>query len=435
MNTIALSTFFNEIFTHSGDDTAAYTVFRDLTIIVIAAKICGMLAQKLRAPAVVGQIIAGLIIGPCVLNLVGFEGDPNGAFITKMAEIGVVLLMFSAGLGTDLKELKRTGFKATLIACCGVLVPLIGGTVMFMCFYGFSGFGTAEFYKAAFIGCIMTATSVSITVAALKEMGHLKGTVGTTIMSAAIIDDVIGIMVFTFVISLTDSATNPLAIVVKTVLFFVFAIVAGVIVYKIFRVIDKKYPHSRRVPIAGLALCFGFAYIAERFFGIADITGAYVAGIILCSLDDSDYIERKMDINSYMLFGPVFFASIGLKTDISDFDVGLVWFCIAFVAVALVTKIIGCGLISRALRFSCPDSVKIGIGMMTRGEVALVVAQKGLNAGLVESKFFTAVILLIIVSSIIVPIIMKALYSKWPDGDYKPSAGPLLRLNIRRKNS
>ena len=131
--------FLSEIFARSGDNTAAYTVFRDLTIIIIAAKVCGMLARKLRAPAVVGQIVSGLLIGPCVLNLVGFEGDPNGAFITKMAEIGVVLLMFSAGLGTDLKELARTGFKATLIACAGVLVPLVGGAVMFMCFYGFSG--------------------------------------------------------------------------------------------------------------------------------------------------------------------------------------------------------------------------------------------------------------------------------------------------------
>lgn len=427
MNTFALSSFFTELFVNSGDNTAAYTVFRDLTIIVIAAKLCGMLAQKLRAPAVVGQIAAGLIIGPCLFNLVGFEGDPNGAFITKMAEIGVVLLMFSAGLGTDLKELARTGFKATLIACAGVFVPLVGGTVLFMCFYGFSAVGTVAFYKAAFIGCIMTATSVSITVAALKEMGHLKGTVGTTIMSAAIIDDVIGIMVFTFVISLNDSATNPLAIVVKTGLFFVFAVVAGVVIYKVFKAVDKKYPHSRRVPIAGLALCFGFAYTAERVFGIADITGAYVAGIILCSLDDSGYIERKMDINSYMLFGPVFFASIGLKTDVSDFDLGLVWFCVAFVIVALLTKIIGCGLTAKALRFNVPDSAKIGIGMMTRGEVALVVAQKGLNAGLVESKFFTAVILLIIVSSMIVPIILKELYAKWPDGDYKMSAGPVFR--------
>lgn len=393
----------------------AYTIFRDLTIIIIAAKCCGLIAKKLHAPAVVGQIIAGLIVGPSVLGWVAFPGDPNIGFITKIAEIGVVLLMFSAGLGTDLKELARTGFKATLIACAGVAVPLVGGALLFMGFYGFPEWGSEQFYRALYIGSIMTATSVSITVAALKEMGHLKGHVGTTILSAAIIDDVIGIVVFTFIISMKDSSSSPLNVVIKTLLFFVFAVVAGFIIYHVFKLIDRRYPHTQRVPIAGLALCFGFAYAAERFFGIADITGAYVAGIILCSLDDSAYIERKMDVNSYMLFGPIFFASIGLKTDISDFDITLLWFSLAFVVVALITKVIGCGFMSRLCGFDMYDSLKVGCGMMTRGEVALVVAQKGLSAGLVESKFFTPVILLIIISSICVPIVLKLLYAKRGD--------------------
>ena len=397
------------------ETVAAYTIFRDLTIIIVAAKLFGLLAQKLHAPAVVGQIVAGLVIGPGLLSLVGFEGDPNVEFITKLAEIGVVLLMFSAGLGTNLKELASTGFKATLIACAGVFIPLVGGALLFMCFYGFPAWGSDAFYRALFIGCIMTATSVSITVAALKKMGFLKGRVGTTIMSAAIIDDVIGILVFTFVISMKDTQTKPFLVVLKTLLFFVFAALSGIVIYRFFKEVDKRHPHTRRVPIAGLALCFGFAFIAERVFGIADITGAYVAGIILCSLEDSAYIERKMDVNSYMLFGPVFFASIGLKTDVSGIDFSLIWFCIAFVLVALVTKVIGCGLMARACGFDNIDSLKIGVGMMTRGEVALVVAQKGLNAGLVASKYFTAVILLIIVSSIVVPILLKLLYQKKPD--------------------
>ncbi len=393
----------------------AYTVFRDLTIIIIAAKLFGLLAKQLHAPAVVGQIAAGLIIGPSALSLVAFPGDPNLEFITKLAEVGVVLLMFSAGLGTDLKELARTGFKATLIACAGVAVPLAGGTLLFLAYSGFPSAGDPRFVQAVFIGCIMTATSVSITVAALKEMGYLKGRVGTVITSAAIIDDVIGILVFTLVISLRDSTTNPLTVLAKTGLFFVFAVLAGMAIYQVFKRIDRRFPHTRRVPIAGLALCFGFAYTAERVFGIADITGAYVAGIILCSLEDSAYIERKMDVNSYMLFGPVFFASIGLKTDISEFDLSLLGFCLAFVAVAMVTKVIGCAGMGRLCGFDRMDSLKIGVGMMTRGEVALVVAQKGLAAGLVESKYFTAVILLIVISSVSVPLLLKALYIRKPD--------------------
>ena len=384
-----------------------YGILLDLAIIIVFAKIFGILARYLKAPQVVGQIIAGLIIGPSILGLVD-----QSTFIIEMAEIGVLILMFSAGLETNLRDLMKTGLKALLIACAGVLVPLIGGTLLYMGFYGTSPIGSPEFCKAVFIGVIMTATSVSITVQTLRDMGKLKGTVGTTILSAAIIDDVIGIIVLTFVIGMTDSSTKPATVIINTVLFFVLSIAIGIIIYFFFKKYDAKHPHTRRIPILGLALCFAMAYVAEVYFGIADITGAYVAGIILCSLKDSEYIAEKMDINSYMLFGPVFFASIGLKTDISEFSSELAIFCVAFVIVALATKIVGCGIMSRLCGFKGLDTLKIGIGMMTRGEVAIIVAQKGLSAGLISSEYFTAVILLIILSSIVTPIFLKVLYSK-----------------------
>lgn len=154
------------------------------------------------------------------------------------------------------------------------------------------------------------------------------------------------------------------------------------------------------------------AYIAEKYFGIADITGAYVAGIILCSIRDSKYIAEKMDTNSYMLFGPVFFASIGLKTNVESVNMSILIFSIAFVVVGLISKVIGCGIAARLCKFRGIDSLKIGVGMMTRGEVALIVAQKGLTAGLLTPVYFTSVIFLIIVSSISTPIILKILYSK-----------------------
>lgn len=388
----------------------AYAVFRDLAIIIIAAKLCGIIARKLKAPQVVGMIVAGLLIGPSMLGWV-----EQTEFITQMAEIGVILLMFSAGLETDLKELVKTGPIATLIACAGVFVPLVMGAVLYMIFYGWAAVGTEEFYKAVFIGCIMTATSVSITVQSLREMGYLKGRVGTTILSAAIIDDIIGIIVLTFVIGFKNPESKPVQVIINTVLFFVAAIIGGVIAYRIFKAMDTKYPHTRRIPIVSLAFCFALAYIAEKYFGIADITGAYVAGIVLCSIKDSQYIEEKVDINSYMLFGPVFFASIGLKTSIDGIDSSLLLFCVGFVVVALISKIIGCGLMSRICGFKGYDCLKIGVGMMTRGEVALIVAQKGLSVGLMSSQYFTAVILLIIISSISVPIILKMLYTKAPE--------------------
>ena len=387
----------------------AYDVFKDLAIIILVAKAFGILARRCKAPQVVGEIIAGLIIGPSILGWVA-QTD----FLVQMAEIGVILLMFSAGLETDIKELLRTGPIALLIACAGVFVPLICGTLLYMGFYGAAPWGSEEFYKAVFIGTILTATSVSITVESLREMGRLKGKVGTTILSAAIIDDVIVIIVLTVVVGFKSPDSNPGKVVINTLLFFVLAVVAGFLFYFLFRKFDTLYPHTRRIPILGLAFCFAMSYIAERYFGIADITGAYVAGIVLCSLRDSGYIAQKMDTNSYMLFGPVFFASIGLKTNIDNLDGSILLFAAAFVAVGLIAKIIGCGLAARLCKFKNKDALKIGVGMMTRGEVALIVAQKGLSVGLMTPVYFTAVILLIIVSSILTPIILKVLYAGEP---------------------
>ena len=395
-----------------------YSILKDLAIIVISAKVFGILAKKINIPSVAGEIIAGLLIGPCVLGLVR-QTD----FIAQMAEIGVILLMFSAGLGTNLKELLKTGPIALLVASVGVAVPLLGGFLLYSCFYGFVPVGDPQYYKALFIGCIMTATSVGITVQVLKELGHLKGKVGTLIMSAAIIDDVIGIIVLTFVIGFVSDSVKPETVVINTLLFFVFAIGVGVLLYHVFKWMDRRYPHTRRIPIFGLALCLGLAYVAEEFFGIADITGAFVAGIILCSINDSDYIAEKMDISSYMFFGPVFFASIGIKTEISGMNRQMLLFSIGFVIVALITKIIGCGLTGKLVGYNFKDSLKIGVGMMTRGEVALIVAQKGLAVGLVEPLYFAPVILLIIISSLTTPICLKALFAGEPTEQEATAAG------------
>lgn len=387
-----------------------YDLFLDLAIILVSAKLCGILARRLHAPQVVGEIIAGLLIGPSVLGLV-----ESSSFLVSMAEIGVVILMFSAGLETDLKQLAKTGVVATLLACAGVLVPLVGGTATYMLVYGVKSFSGEAFHQAIFIGCIMTATSVGITVQALREMGYLRGKVGTTILSAAIIDDVIGIIVLTFVLGLKDKSISPMETIKNTLLFFACAFLFGYFIYQLMKRYDKLHPRTRRIPIVGLALCFFMAYAAEEHFGIADITGAFVAGIILCNLRDSKYIAEKMDINSYMLFGPVFFASIGIKTSLETMNKTLLIFSACFVIVALLTKIIGCGICARVCGFNSADSLKIGVGMMTRGEVALIISQKGLSVGLMKADFFTAVILLIIVSSIITPMILKILYTKNPD--------------------
>ena len=391
----------------------ALQIILSVGIILIIAKYLGTLLQKVGFPQVAGQIIAGLLLHfiPFFKNYGAFDANvvykQANSFISSMAEIGVVMIMFSAGLGTNLKSLVKSGVKSTVIATVGVFVPLLMGTVMALCFWGWSGWGTKEFYRSMFIGAIMTATSVSISVATLKELGKIKSDIGQTIISAAIIDDVLGIIVLTVVLGVSAGTGDYLSVLLKTLLFFVCAVVFGFVIFKFFKWYDRRHPHSRRIPIYGLGVAFIFAYAAEKFFGIADITGAYVAGVIFCNLNDAHYMEQKIDINSYMIFSPLFFASIGLKTNLSGMNLHLLVFSLAFVAVGCLSKIVGCGGVSRLMGYNWKECAQIGFGMMVRGEVALIVAQKGLAVGLVDSSYFPAVILLIIVSSMTVPVLMK----------------------------
>jgi len=391
----------------------ALQIILSVGIILIVAKYLGTLLQKVGFPQVAGQIIAGLLLHfiPFFKNYGAFDANvvykQANSFISSMAEIGVVMIMFSAGLGTNLKSLVKSGVKSTVIAAVGVFVPLLMGTVMALCFWGWNGWGTKEFYRSMFIGAIMTATSVSISVATLKELGKIKSDIGQTIISAAIIDDVLGIIVLTVVLGVSAGTGDYLSVLLKTLLFFVCAVVFGFVIFKFFKWYDRRHPHSRRIPIYGLGVAFIFAYAAEKFFGIADITGAYVAGVIFCNLNDAHYMEQKIDINSYMIFSPLFFASIGLKTNLSGMNLHLLVFSLAFVAVGCLSKIVGCGGVSRLMGYNWKECAQIGFGMMVRGEVALIVAQKGLAVGLVDSSYFPAVILLIIVSSMTVPVLMK----------------------------
>lgn len=384
-----------------------YMIFKDLAILIFSAKVIGLLMQKIKIPQVVGEILAGLLVGPCLLGWV----QPTD-FLAEMSEIGVVLLMFSTGLGTNLKQLIKVGPMAFLIACCGVFIPLASGTLLYGAFYGMGAVGTESFYKAVFIGVILTATSVSITAKVLLEMNKVNTKVGTTLIGAAVIDDVIGVIVLTGVLGISTGKGSISNVLVKTLLFLIFAVVAGIVLYKVANVYFSKHGRSHRESIFSLALCFGMAFVAEHFFGIADITGAYLAGLIFCSLKDAEYIESKMEVGDYLFFSPVFFASIGLKTSFDGLDKSFLLFCVCFVAVALISKVAGCGLASKIGGFDWNDSLKIGIGMMTRGEVALVVASKGLSAGLVEPVIFTAVIVLILTSSILTPVLLKILYNK-----------------------
>ena len=383
-----------------------FTIFLDLAVILFFAKLFGIIATKIGVPSVVGEIIAGIVIGPTVLKLVG----PSD-FLIEMAEIGVILLMFLAGLETDLNELKKVGWTSALIAILGVMVPLIGGAWLYIEFYKVPFHDSVELLKALFLGCVLTATSVSITVQVLREMGKLRGRTGTAIMGAAIIDDVIGIVLLTFILGIRDASVSPISVILKTMAFFGFSLVIGLIAYYIFRKISDFFPRTRRIPIAGLALCFLLSYIAEVWFGVADITGAYIAGIILCNIRDAKFIANMLDVNLYMLFGPIFFTSIGFKTEIGSISKDMIIFSVLFVLVACITKIIGCGFAAKVCRFNWKDSLKVGVGMMNRGEVALIIAQKGVTTGLLSTTFFTPIVLMILFAAIVTPIGLKLLYN------------------------
>ena len=383
-------------------------ILRNLAIILVAAKLCGLLARKLKAPQVVGEIIAGLIIGPSLLNLV-VKDD----FISGMAEIGVILLMFSAGLGTDLKELVKTGPVALLIALSGVAVPLVGGMLVYMGF----GFGTPDtrLYEGIFMGTVLAATSVSITVQALKEMGHLKGKVGTTILSAAILDDIIGIILLTVVIGFKSPDVSPVDVCIKTILFFVLAIVLGFALYFLFKWISKHWPHSRRIPIFGLVLCFAAAYCSEEFFGIADITGAYVAGLAISVSPKIEYISKRVETVSYMFLSPIFFASIGLEVVLPKMTGKIIVFSVLLCIVAVLSKVIGCGLGAKLMRYTSKESLQIGVGMISRGEVALIVASKGMAVGLMSQDLYGPVIITVVITTIVTPILLKVVFNEKKD--------------------
>ena len=385
-----------------------YTILLELALILLFTKLFGIICKKIGLPQVVGFLIAGLLIGPCVLGWV----NPSET-LKIIAELGVILIMFSAGVETDLKELKQNGLAATLVAMAGVLLPLGGGFLIAAAFNGgFEGIDSLKVLQYVFVGVVMTATSVSITVETLKELGKLKTKAGTIILSAAIIDDVIGIILLSIIIGFRNPEVKPVEAVWKTGLFFVLAVAVGIGIHFLFKFLNKKFPHTRRLPILGLVICFLYAYCAEKFFGVADITGAYIAGIMLSGLKESDYIDRKIEINSYMIFAPVFFASIGINASFSGFNVNMVWFSLCFVLVAIAAKMLGCFGMAKLLRYDWKDSLVIGVGMIARGEVCLIVLQKGISAGLASPDYLAMGVLLVIVSSFLAPVLLKLIYRK-----------------------
>ncbi len=393
------------------------TLFLYLGVLLLTTKIFGIICRKLGLPQVVGALLAGMLLGPITGFIkVGANAEIDIVF-KALSQIGVLMIMFSSGLDTNIKEIKKNGLPSIVITVLGVVVPLVFG---FFVGWGidrkFAAFNSqSEVMHCLFFGIMLTATSVGITVEVLKELGKLKGKVGSSILSAAILDDIIGILILSVVISINGSGDGNVTItetVIRVLLFFVFAVGAGVLCHYIIKWLSKKFPVSRRIPIFGLVICLIFAWASEALFGVAAITGAFVAGVVMSNMPSTEYIEKKIDTNSYMFFGPIFFANIGIGMDFSTFNVELLGFSVAFVVFGLLAKILGCGAGALMCKYSFKDSVRVGFGMMARGEVVLIVANKGINAGIIDAKYMFPVVLLIIISSFLTPICLKLLYKK-----------------------
>lgn len=398
----------------------AFEILLPLAMILVCSKLLSILARKLGMPQVMGLLLTGVLLG--VITLIPNQGiftESSMEGIAFIAEIGVILIMFSAGLETDLKQIKETGLAASIITVLGVVVPMgLGFLVAFVLPGDISD--PNILFRNLFYGVILTATSVSVTIATLKELGKLNSKIGTAIVSAAILDDIIGVVILSIIISLHgavlsggENVGGEIALVIgKTFLFFICAIGVGILVRMLFKKMSQKYDHHRRIPIFAIAVAFFYSYAAEKFFGIADITGAFIAGLMLSGSKETHYIERRADITSYLLFTPVFFAKVGLTSlsSFSSIDLSFLLFGFLFILAGVAGKFIGCGVGAKMCKFDMKDSIRCGVGMMCRAEVCLICAQKGIDAGIISSSIQPFILILILVTSFVTPIILKSSY-------------------------
>ncbi|MDZ4937364.1 cation:proton antiporter [Clostridium perfringens] len=383
----------------------SYEFLFDLALILISTKLFGLITKKIRMPQVVVALVAGVVLGPAFLNVLS-----ETEFIQNLAELGVIVLMFTAGLETDINQLKKTGKASFIIAVLGVIIPLVGGFFIASIFN--KGNDVNTILQNVFIGIILTATSVSITVETLKEMGKLNTRAGNAILGAAIIDDILGIIALTITTSLADPSINVIIVLIKIVMFFIFAGFAGYLFHWAFIKLDERYQRDlRRFVIIAFVFCLLLSFCAEEFFEVADITGAFIAGLVISDSNRSKYLNSRFETLSYMLLSPIFFASIGIKVQLTAMTKTIFIFAILLLLVAILSKVFGCALGAKLCKYSNREAIQIGTGMISRGEVALIVANKGIAMGLMLPEFLAPVVIVVVVTTIVTPILLKVVFN------------------------
>lgn len=372
----------------------------ELLIILLSAKIAGDISVRFGQPAVLGKLISGIIIGPALLGWVH-----ETEFLKVFSEIGVLLLMFIAGLETNLVDLNKNLKSSLAVAVFGVIMPFFGGFFVGEYFFDMS------MNNSLFLGLLFSATSVSISAQILKELGQLRSRESATILGAAIADDILVVVLLAVMMGfLTHTDTGVGIVIGKQVLFFVAIILLG---WKLLPwILEKssKLNVSESVISASVILCLAFACFAESL-GVAGIIGSFIAGLSIAQTKFKKTVEEKVEPLAYSTFIPTFFVSIGL---VVSFDgVGEhIGFIVALSLVSILAKLIGCGFGARITGFNFKSSVQIGAAMISRGEVALILALLGKESGLLREDLFTSTIIVVMVTTLITPPLLKLLFEK-----------------------
>ncbi len=371
-----------------------YKYLLDIGLIIVVVKIFTLITQKIKMPKVLGGLIAGIVLGPAVLNIV-----QNSTILEALSKFGIILIMFLAGMETSIKKFIANSNKYVIIAIIGVIVPLILGTVVSLIY-------TQDLKTNLFFGAVITATSVSITVETLIEMKKIKSSVGLAILGAGVVDDIIGIIFLTIIMNSGNLQITTFAtMILKIMLFFGMAITLGLLLFKVFEKIEKKDTKVEQMPTYSIAFALILAYIAERL-GVSGIIGAYIAGLVIGNTEKGRKVKGKIDLVVHMVFSPIFFASVGLNLTTFHFSQSVWLFILLFTTVTIISKIIGNGIGAKICGYTNEKAVQIGIGMATRGEVALIMANEAKKLSLINEEIFSIIIITVLLVTMITPVLL-----------------------------
>ena len=382
-----------------------------LALLILAAKVAGVLSAKLGQPSVLGELLAGVLLGPSLINLLGsgFVTDAHlGETILHLAELGVVMLMFMAGLEVDLGQLRRVGRVAVSAGVLGVIAPLLLGAGVALLF-AYPG------QKAIFIGIVLSATSVSISAQTLLELGRLRTREGVAMLGSAVVDDVLVILVLSVFVALAQGSSGIGAvgvIIVRLVFFLAVAIAVGQWVLPPLARLARRLPISAGLLSFAVVIMLLYSWAAEFVGGVALITGAFLAGLLLGRTQFRHELEQKVHMLAYAFFVPLFFVSIGLQANVRELGAGALVFALAICVVAIISKVVGCGLGARIAGFDNGASLRLGLGMMSRGEVGLIVASVGIVEGVITSEVFAVMVLMVLVTTLITPPLLRVAFAR-----------------------